>query len=410
MKKRLQGFALLLSLVLALSACTGQQEQAETTEKAKPTPVQVDTVRKGSVSKEAGITGKLSPSQEVALTPKVSGKIVAINVELGQYVKQGQVLFSLDKTDLQNAVQQSEAAYQLALANLKQSSTSSDQGLETAKNSLRQAEQALADARINEQRMTELFNQGAISAQQLEQARTALTNAETAYENAKQTLQASQQKAPIAVSEASVAQAKVNLANAREQLANATVTSPISGYVSAVKGAVGEMASPQAPVVTIVDTDPLLVKANLAEQEITGVKVGTKVKVEISALKKEVEGTVTAVSPVMDPALKAYPIEISLANTGNELKADMVVSVKLANQQAKQSLVIPRKAAFDENGKRYVYKLDGNVAKKVEVVTGEESSDLIEIKQGLAEGDTVVVRGQTLLKDGASVEIQKTGD
>lgn len=410
MKKRLQGFGLLLSLALVLSACSGQQQPVDSAEKEKPTPVQVDTVKTGSVSKEAGITAKLSPSQEVALTPKVSGKIVALNVELGQYVKQGQVLFSLDKTDLQNAVQQSEAAYQVALANLKQSNTSTSQSLESARNSLRQAEQALADAQKNEQRMTELFNQGAISAQQLEQAKTSLTNAQTAYDNAKQSLQASQQKSPIAVSEASVTQAKVSLDNAREQLANATVTAPISGYVSKVDGAVGEMASPQAPVVTIVDTDPLLVKANLAEQEVTGVKLGTKVKVEISALKKEVEGTITAISPVMDQALKAYPIEITLANSGNELKADMVANVKLSAGQAKQSLVIPRKAAFDENGKRYVYKLEGKVAKKVEVVTGEESSDLIEIKQGLAANDTIVVRGQTLLKDGAAVEIQQTGD
>ncbi|MCK9906329.1 efflux RND transporter periplasmic adaptor subunit, partial [Frankia sp. Cpl3] len=129
--------------------------------------------------------------------------------------------------------------------------------------------------------------------------------AQTAYDNAKQSLDASQKKSGIGVSEASVAQAKVALDNAREQLANATVTSPISGYVSQVRGHVGEMASPQSPVVTVVNTNPLLVKANLAEQEVTGVKVGSKVKVELSALKKEVEGTITAVSPVMDPALKA---------------------------------------------------------------------------------------------------------
>lgn len=406
MNKRIQGIGLLLSLTLVLSACTGQKAPVTATEESKPIPVQVDTAKQGSINQAAGITGKLSPSKEVALTPKVGGKLVAVNAELGQYVKQGQVLFSLDKTDLNNSVQQAEASYKLALASLKQSDTSTSQGLESAKNGLRQAEQALADAQKNQQRMSQLFNEGAISAQQLEQAKTQLTNAQTAYDNAKQSLDASQKKSGIGVSEASVAQAKVALDNAREQLANATVTSPISGYVSQVRGHVGEMASPQSPVVTVVNTNPLLVKANLAEQEVTGVKVGSKVKVELSALKKEVEGTITAVSPVMDPALKAYPVEITLANTSNQLKADMVVSVKLSKQQAQQLLIIPRKAAFDENGKRYVYKIEGDTAKKIEIVTGEESSDQIEVKQGLADGDKIVVRGQTMLKDGAKVQIQ----
>ncbi|MCK9907461.1 TolC family protein, partial [Frankia sp. Cpl3] len=77
--------------------------------------------------------------------------------------------------DLNNSVQQAEASYKLALASLKQSDTSTSQGLESAKNGLRQAEQALADAQKNQQRMSQLFNEGAISAQQLEQAKTQLT-------------------------------------------------------------------------------------------------------------------------------------------------------------------------------------------------------------------------------------------
>ncbi|MBO8165200.1 MAG: efflux RND transporter periplasmic adaptor subunit [Brevibacillus sp.] len=412
MKKRMQRVGMLVALSLALSACSPEAPAAtdNNNEETKPVPVQIETVKLGTLNDASGITGKLSPSEEVALTPKISGKIVSINVELGQYVKKGQVLFSLDKTDLMQGVQQAEAAYKLALANLNQSKTSASQSLEAAKTGLRQAEQALADAQINEQRMSELYKAGAISSQQMEQAKTALINAQNAYENAKQSLEAAEKQAPIEVSEASVAQAKVALDNAREQLANATVVAPISGYISSVNGAVGEMAAPQQPVVTIVNTDPLLVKANLSEQEVTGVKVGDKVKVEIAALQKEVEGTVTAVSPVMDPGVKAYPVEISLANSSNELKADMVVSVKLVSQQADRMLIIPRKAAFDENGKRYVYKLEGEAAKKVEVVTGQESSDLIEVKQGLAEGDQVVVRGQTMLKDGIKVEVQQNSN
>ncbi len=407
MNWKCSGIALILSAAVALSGCSPQQaaapQQADT---GAPTPVQVETVKPGSVTNQAGISGKLAPNTEVKVSPKASGKIQSLNVTLGQRVTKGQVLFTLDQTDLANSVKQAEAAYQVALANLNQSGTNSSQGLAQAKSNLVQAEQALADAKRNAERMRQLYAQGAISSQQLEQANTALTNAETAYANAQTALAAAEKMPTVGVSEASVNQARVALQNAREQLANATVRAPISGYVSQVSGAVGEMASPQAPVVVIVSIDPLKVKVNLSEQEITTVKPGTKVTIELPALQKQVEASVTATSPVMDPQLKAYPVEISIPNPDRTLKPDMVVNVKFRDQANRQSLVVSRKAVFDEDGKRYVYKLTGDTVKKVEVATGEESSDLIEITKGLAKGDKVVVRGQTLLQDGAKVTVQ----
>jgi len=163
-------------------------------------------------------------------------------------------------------------------------------------------------------------------------------------------------------------------------------------------------------VVTIVQTNPLLVKANLSEADVTKVKVGTPVKVRVQTTGQELEAKVTAVSPVMDASLKAYPVEITIPNPNNELKSDMVVTVtfpqKLEDKSA--SLVVSRQAVFEKGGKQYVYKLEGDVAKQVEVTTGEGTSDEIEIVSGLQEGDTVVVRGQTLLHDGAKVSIQET--
>lgn len=150
-----------------------------------------------------------------------------------------------------------------------------------------------------------------------------------------------------------------------------------------------------------------MVKANLSEQDITKVKVGTAVKVNIPILGKEVEAKVSAVSPVMNSQLKAYPIEISIPNPSNELKADMVVNVTFAGQVSgkEEELIVPRKAVFEREGKKFVFRIEDEVAKQVEVTTGEETSDQIVIKSGLAEGDKVVVKGQTLLQDGKKVSI-----
>lgn len=434
--RKMQSLALMLVLSIGVLGCSNSEDVTQADEVAT-VPVQVETVTEGNVEARAGISGKLAPNESVQVAPKVNGKISKIHVTLGQQVKQGDILYRLDQTDLANAVKQAQAAYDLAIANLKQSENSSKQGITQAEstvdqmrhsiaqseNGLIQARQALQDAQMNEQRTRQLFEAGAVPVVEMEKAQTALKNAEIAvknaetslanakssFENAQKSLQSAQSKTAVAVGKASVNQALVNLQNAKDQLANADVRAPIFGVVSLVQGATGQMASPQAAVVHIASMDPMVVKANLSEQEITSIALGNKVALDIPALKKKLEATVTAISPVMDPQLKAYPIEISIPNSSGELKADMVVDVKIsaAKDKDEKSLVIPRKAIIEEQGKRYVYKLKGDIAKKVEVETGKETSEAVEVKTGLAVNDKVVVKGQTLLQDGSNVEIQQ---
>ncbi|WP_429841921.1 efflux RND transporter periplasmic adaptor subunit [Brevibacillus sp. FIR094] len=408
MKLNKKPVILALLAITLVAGCSSPQAVTPPTETVEATtPVQVETVATGTVVSDSGLTAKLAPSEEVQVSPKMGGKISSLPVKLGQYVTKGQVLFTLDEKDLVNSVKQAEAAYNVSKASLNQAGSSSDQGLVQAKNSLKQAETALQDAKVNQQRMQQLFSQGAISAQQMEQANSQLTTAQTSYDNAQQGVQSAGQKTSVQVSEASVQQAQVSLQNAREQLANATVTSPINGYISSVNGAVGQMAG-QQPVVVVVNTNPLLVKANLSEADITKVKVGTTVKVNVQSTGKTIDAKVTAMSPVMDTQLKAYPVEITIPNPSNELKSDMVVNVTfpLAGESGAKSIVVTRGAVFDRDGKQYVFKLEGDIAKLVEVTTGKSSSDQIEILTGLSAGDKIVVKGQTLLQDGGKVTIQ----
>jgi HlyD family secretion protein len=424
MIKRCTSLILLSILTISLVGC-GKKDAASVAQFTDTlTPVQAAKVVEGSIDEKAGVTGTLQPKKTVLISPKVSAKINQINVQLGDHVNEGDVLFTVDSTDLANSVAQEQAAYEMAQASLKQSQTNQVNGTDqaensivTAQNTLAQTEHALKDAQTNEQRIKQLAAAGATSTAELDKAETELKNAETAYKNAlvaidqaQQSLSHAEQKDSIEVAQASVKQASVKLENARGQLANATVTSPITGIVSAVNGAAGQMAGAQTTVVTIVQVDPIIAKAFLSEQERIGVKVGTKAEVEISSLNKKLEATVTAISPVIDPQLKAYPVEISIPNPSLDLQADMVVNVKFANQSsnAAKSLIIPYKAIVEEQGKKYVYKLNGSVVKKTEITTDAETSEQAAVKSGLSVDDQIVVRGQSLLKDGAKVQIQKT--
>ncbi|GED60001.1 efflux RND transporter periplasmic adaptor subunit [Brevibacillus formosus] len=398
----------LLSLTL-ITGCASQEDAATTA--APPaetvTPVQVATVVQGVVTSESGLTAKLAPSEEVQMSPKTSGKIASLPVKLGQAVTKGQLLFTLDTNELSNSVREQEAALRVAKANLTQAGSTSNQSLVEAQNDLTEAERALADAKLNQQRNQQLFSQGAIAAEKMEEVNSTFTKAQISYDNAKQKLQSAKQKTGVQVSAASVTESEVRLQNAREQLANAKVVSPIDGFVASVTGAVGQMTGQQT-IVTVVKTNPLVVKANLSEADVTKVKVGTVVKVNVQSTGKTIDANVTAISPVMDSQIKAYPVEITIPNASNELKSDMVVNVTFPQgSEGANSLVIPRKAVFDREGRQYVFKLEGETAKQVEVSTGNSTSELIEVVSGLANGDIVVVKGQTLLADGGKVSIQK---
>ncbi|NSL51004.1 efflux RND transporter periplasmic adaptor subunit [Calidifontibacillus erzurumensis] len=428
-KTNISVFVLFVSLTfilfagLTVAGCTAKETATSNKEETNAVPVQVEKARKGILDAKAGIAGKFEPYEKVAIAPKVNGKIVEISVSLGQKVNKGDVLFTLDQVDLQNAVKQAEAQLQVAQANLKKAEIGSSQGLDQAKNNLAQSESAVAqakqaynDAKINLERTKKLFEAGAVPSVELEQKETAfknaeiaLKNAEIAYENAKDSVHYAGQKTDIEVAKASVAQAKVNLDNAREQLANATVRAPISGIVASVNGAPGQMSSMQSSVITIVKLDPIVVKGYLSENEVTSIKTGAAVKVEVPTVGKTIDAKVTAISPVMDQQLKAYPFEIEIPNADGKWKADMVVNVIFqgTNGQLENSIIVSRKAVFEEEGKKYVYKIENNKAVKVEVKTGEETSEEIVILEGIKENDTIVVKGQTLLTDGAEVTIQK---
>ncbi|HHY73466.1 MAG TPA: efflux RND transporter periplasmic adaptor subunit [Bacillus bacterium] len=413
----------LLLLTLTVAGCSAKKPETTEEEKTGAVPVQIETAKKGLLDTKAGIAGKFEPKETVDVSPKVNGKIVTISVKLGQKVNKGDVLFSLDTNDLRNAVKQSEAALHVAEANLKQAEISSSQGLDQAESSMvqsesgiTQAKQAYTDAKLNLERTKNLYNAGAVSAVELEQKETAfknaeiaLQNAEIAYDNAKKSVQYAGQKTAIQVAKASVEQARVSLDNARDQLANATVTAPIGGIVSNVNGAPGQMAGPQVGVVTIVNINPIIVRGNLSENEVTAIKVGAQVKVEVPAVNKTIDAKVTALSPVMDQQLKAYPFEIEIPNANEEWKSDMVVNVVFQgiNGQLEENIIISRQAVFEEEGKKYVYKIENDKAKKVEVQTGEETSEQIVIVKGVNEQDNVVVKGQTLLSNEAKVTIQK---
>ncbi|MGG4212023.1 efflux RND transporter periplasmic adaptor subunit [Paenibacillus sp. FSL L8-0638] len=448
MNKKSALIATTLLLSVALAGCGGGEAPAAPTTAQQAIPVQVAKVAKGSINDSTGIIGSFAPKETAQVSPKISGKIQSINLTVGQKVNKGDTLFTIDQKDLQDSIKQSQESYQVALANLKQAESGAAQSVQQAESSVDQAKSALVqqdntitqaqtslvdaqssvrDAQNTLNRNQQLFSAGALSQSELEQsqiahrraltavenaqitlhnAQTSKQSAQTTYSNAQKSLRLAQQKTGIDVARASVNQAKSSLDTARSQLVDTVVKAPISGTISVVTGTQGQMVSAQSAVATIANTNPIIAKVNVSESELLKMQVGSSVTVGVDSLNKRIEAKVSAVNPVMDNDLKAYPVEISVPNGSGELKSGMVVTVYMKSE-APKNILVSQDAITEQAGKKYAYVVEGTVAKRVEVQTGQESAKQVEVTKGLAEGQNVVVKGVSLLTDGAKINVVK---
>lgn len=366
---------LLAALVVAAAGC-GRGGNPAAGDERRVVPVAVEQVQVGDLEDRVTITGKVAAAAEVNVVPKVPGKVVAVPVQVGDRVKAGQVLVRLEATEIAAQVRQAEAALELARA------------------SAGQAEANYRNAKDNLERMERLFQEGAISRQQLDLARTQFAVAESQYR---------------AAGAGQVKQAEAAVELARANLANTVITSPIAGLVAARNVDPGEMAAPGVPVVTVVELDKVVVEGSLSESQVNRVSVGQEAKVIIRALgEREFTGRVVTLSPVAGLS-RSFPVKIEIVNPGHVIKPGMVAEVTLATDRKTGVVLVPREALLEVDGQQVVYVLDGEVARERPVKVGLAAGGRAEVLEGLRPGEDVVVAGQESLRDGARVEPERRG-
>lgn len=359
--------AILLVLVTGITGC-GQQEAV----RDKPlVPVETVQAKKADLAHNLNTSGEIAADVEVTVAPKASGRVATVLVRVGDRVRQGQTLIQLDAADAQNGVAQADAGLGIAGVNVEM------------------AKQGLADAQLNYDRNKALFEAEAIAQSQMEQADSGLKKAQSGLKLAEEQLK----------------QAQAALNNARQSLNNFTVTSPMAGLVAAVNVEPGEMTNPQAPVVTVVQLDTVRVKVNLSENFIGYVKPGLEVPVTINSLGKQYTGTVTSVGPKADPVTRAFPVEINLDNKEGAIKPGMVADLLLSTGTSKGAVAVPVEAVMEREGQFTVFVVEDGQAKEVSVKVGVSAGQLTEIKEGIKEGQPVIVKGNRLVVDGQSVRV-----
>lgn len=422
MKKK---YAILFVTLCSLLSGCGAKE-AEQQEEVTARAVEVLTIEKGKISNTYVYAGKVKALEEAQVFTTVPGKADKVYCDVGDTVEKGQVLFDMDKTDLINNLNVLKASLATSEANVKSAKTALDtvngaamqSQIEAAKAGFKNAEVAYQNAKQNYENNKELYAAGIISKSQMDQFQMAYDTATVTYEQAKKNYDITVNKMPqenlrkaqdgYDIALASKASVEAQIASAEKNLQDASVKSPISGVVTSKNVVPGTVVSQAAPAFTVMDTSKVEITVEVSEQVINTLKSGQSVDVKLTVLSEaKQKGTITTVSPAASTA-GTYEVKVQLENPKGIIKVGMLGEVYFEKETSENTIVVPRDCVITKNKETYVYIEQDGVAKKVNVKTGIDTGDDIEIIEGLTEGMHLISKGQTYLEDGTAVKISNS--
>lgn len=377
-------------------------------------PVQISSVTRQNLTYSLRATGDISPLMQVDLFPKVSGYLERMSVNLGDSVRQGQVIAQIDRTEFLYKVKEVEAKVAQAKANLAEIEAGTrTEEVRQVEEAVKQAQSRFENARLHRERMEALYQRQIISKKDFDNADTEYTVAEAQLEANQQHLKMLREGARQEVREASQAKLKemeALLAQEQTRLQNAMIIAPFSGEIIRRYVDAGALVSSSTPLVTLVHTETLKVVANVLEKDISLIRPGMKAKIQTEAYPERVfEGKVVRINSALELATRTLQAEIHVPNPSHLLKPGMFSRIEMALSEKPGTLTVLREALIEEGGKRSVFVVEGNQALQRPIVTGIEQDQWVEVLEGLREGDRVIIKGQGSIKDRSTVRVIEGG-
>lgn len=411
MKKLFLFFCIFIVLCWSCSSSKSREPKNKRNEEA--IPVQVTRVKKEPMRIEISTVGTVLPLQEVVLTPKLAGKIEKIFVKEGDFVKAGDILVRLDQTDFLLALRQAEAALGTARANLANLLAGTRvEKIEQAKAAVHQAEANLTNMEKEYQRMKQLATIGAVAQRQLDTALAQYESAMAQVKQAKEQLDmlkkgATEEETEIA--RAQVTQAEAGVAVAKKNLEDTIMKAPFSCLITAryVDEGVQVYTAPKTDILKLTDICRVKVEVPVSERDFLRVRIGTPAEIKLDALPGEIfQGGVTRITPEIDPISRNFNAQVEIPNPNLRLKSGMFATICLLVGQ-EEVLAISRDILITDlvTGVSYAFVVEGDQAVRRRLTLGERGGLLIEVLEGLKEGENLVIKGQNRLQPGSRVKI-----
>jgi membrane fusion protein (multidrug efflux system) len=337
-------FAVILVLAGGLFySCGGDRGQTKENNQKLPL-VKVQDVKPQLFAEKFTVVGVVKPYASAKISSEEGGLILSIEKDKGSSVAAGQIVVRLKK-DVEGATyDQLLAQYELA--------------------------------KLNFEKQQQLYDDNATT--------------EIAYLTAKWQLEA----------------AAKGLEVVKTHMSKGFIRSPISGVVEDKFMNKGEMSAPGIPILSIVDVSRVKISAGMPEKYVDQVKKGQDVKITVDVLPgSEFSGKINYIAPSLSQGSRTFEIEIVINNKQRLLKPEMSANVELARSETENAIVIPQDYIIDYGDEKFLFVLEGGVAKKRNVELGGRNENLVLVKSGLNEGDKLIIEGFQTLNDGEKVKV-----
>lgn len=430
-----QKFSWILLLLLLmplpfLTGCSGLSktgaEAQSTSSRSKTekgaTAVDVAIAKTGIIEEPLNFIGSTQPDKEVSLRAQVEGRLLSLQVDVGDPVKKGQILARLDDSLLVTNVTQGQSE----LAALQSEVARAQTQVTNARSQAEQARAELKQAQVDAQRLRSLSAAGAIAKQQAELAQTEAATAQQRLNSAIAQIATEQQA--VAAAQGRVEAQRAAIAQARERQSYALLASPITGVVLAKISEPGNLVQPGGEILRLGDFSRVKVVVQVSDQNLSKIRVGQSVKVRLDAIaNEEFTGQVTRIlpTPTASTAAVQVPVEITIPNSNGRIGSQIRAQVSFESS-TQPRVVVPQSALQGEGnqGSRSSAKSQNPNPQSskgtVFVVTGEgkqatvtsrpvqvgtSANGQVEILSGLKPGERFVARSAKPLKDGEAVRL-----
>jgi multidrug efflux pump subunit AcrA (membrane-fusion protein) len=420
---RLSLAALLLGAVL-LAGCASNQAATATTTAVQKFSVSTAQATSRTVPASFEETGTFIADETSDIAPLVAGRVLSTPVNVGDFVKQGQVVCELDHRDAELRLEQARAQSNQATSALHQAESRIGLrgGAQFDPNTMPEVaaaranyESAQAQARLaaaDAKRYENLVASGDVSRSSFDKAHTQQETADAQANAAHQQYEAALNGAHqgfgvVEAAQAGLAAAQSQLAQAEKGLADTTIRAPFDGNITARPVAAGEYVGLNNKIATIVRIGSLKLQLQTPEQRASRAKIGMPVTANVSAYPdRQFNGKVTAINDSVDPASRVFIVEARFENGASDLRPGMFAKARVLLPGGETAVFVPRSAVLRDKttDSNQVFAIENGKARLKVVVVGDSEGDQVRIASGLTGNETVAVNHLSELYDGAAVE------
>lgn len=372
--------ALALALALSLTACGG-----ETAAEEPPTgvAVQVETVTQDTIAAENKVSGKISADNETTIMIASTAKCTAVYHEAGDQVEAGDILCTLELGS--------------ALANYNAARIGYNGAVQSYNDQKAVLDKQVQLAADNVSNTKALFEIGAASQLEVDQAELNYSNAVAGRNSALSQLESGIQSAKSGLDQLDTALENVD--------ADGNVIAPMSGTLVTMSAVENSFISNSMPLAVIDGPDQMKVTVSVSETLVPKLSIGSQADVYVSAADVGFSAVIRSVEQAANLQTRLYTVTLTVPADVGGLLSGMFADVTFFTDVSQNAVVVPTEAILTSGGTQYVYVVEDGTARYTEVTTGLTGNGVTEVTGGLTEGQQLVTVGQAYLSDGDAVRV-----